>query len=318
MIADLDRLSISQKIDARLGGYDASISESLEREVARIKYQSEQAQAEACAKNAPYICYQESPGQWVLTQGCCNDWTCPRCGHIRARTEYGRMVEGAQTLADDGYTLYFWTITCRGRSLTVGEAERDYMKWTNRLLTACRARCKREVGYWCYAQVTEHQKRGHPHSHFISTFAPSDVTPFAKDERLPNGAIAKHDGLWSQWFHDRNVSAGLGPMCDLSEINRPYAVAAYLSKYLFKELIYQEWPPSWKRIRYSQNWPKTALSEVESNGFAVLTMSDWHRVNRLPSVRAADMHVYRSALARLITSVKKPDKCPIVDTCPET
>jgi hypothetical protein len=92
---------------------------------------------------APHICYQKPDGFWYIMQGCCNHWNCPRCGHIRAREEYGRIVQGAKDIEEQGKPMYFWTLTCRGKELSSAEAEKGYLKWTNLLLTKTRAATRR-------------------------------------------------------------------------------------------------------------------------------------------------------------------------------
>lgn len=252
------------------------------------------------------IVYQTAAKTWRIVQGCCNHWTCPRCGYMRAREEYGRMVHGAKKLAAQGETLYFLTITCRGGNMTPEQAERDYMKWTNRLLTACRTKSRRAGKSWYYVQVTEYQKRGVPHSHLIATFCPDDAIPVHSGERRPDGITAKHDCLFSQWFQDRNVSAGLGPMCDISEIKSAVGVAVYVSKYLFKDAVFTQWPASWKRIRYSQSWPKLPDVRSDNEAFPVKSRADWSKLiilSRQEKVTAVDSVSYEICLAHLATDV---------------
>lgn len=271
--------------------------------------QSHGLQAKKCVNGAPMIVYQTASGTWRIVQGCCNHWTCPRCGYMRAREEYGRMVHGAKKLAAAGETLYFLTITCLGGDMTPGEAETSYMTWTNRLLTACRTKQKRAGKSWAYVQVTEYQKRGVPHSHLITTFCPDDAVLVRSGKRRPDGIMARHDCLFSQWFQDRNVSAGLGPMCDVSEIKSAIGVAVYVSKYLFKDAVFTTWPPGWKRIRYSQSWPKMPDVRADNEAFPVVTRADWSRLMRLSrseKVSAADDTAYEICLAHLATDVYKP------------
>jgi len=298
-------------------------SESAQEALSEVE-QSYGLQAEKCTNGAPFICFEKSPGYWVLAQGCCNNWTCPRCGYMRARAEYGRMVHGANELEKSGETMFFLTITCRGGDMTPATAEREYMKWTNRLLSTCRARAKKQAQTWAYVQVTEYQKRGVPHSHLLSTFCPDDAVFVGAGKRRPDGITAKHDCLYSEWFQKKNVSAGLGPMCDISQIRSAVGVAVYVSKYLFKDAVFTAWPKSWKRIRYSHSWPKLPDLRGDNDAFPVLTMSDWSRVrNMRQSVIAQDVIAYEAALARLVTNVLRPKtgtctgvhRCTEIDMC---
>ena len=146
-----------------------------------------------CAYANIRICFCDEAGTWHINQACCNHWDCPRCGPIRAKEEYARIVEGAKALGEK--PLYFWTMTCRGKEMTKAEAEAGYLTWTNRLLTSARAKAKRADARfeYIYVQVTERQRRGHPHSHMICTYAPPDVIEFRRGQQLPNGRTARLD-----------------------------------------------------------------------------------------------------------------------------
>jgi len=118
-----------------------------------------------CIYSAPFIAVIEGKKGRII-QANCNHWDCPRCGILRAKHEYGRIVNGAKLLGET-HALYFYTFTCRGKTLPIHKAQKDYLLWTNRLLSNMRAMCRKEGGTWAYVQVTERQKRGHPHSHLI-------------------------------------------------------------------------------------------------------------------------------------------------------
>jgi len=256
-----------------------------------------------CPRNAPFICYKNSVGQWNLVQASCNSWNCPRCGLLRAKEEYGRMVNGAKELDKAGRKLYFHTYTCRGKDLPLEEADRDYLLWTNRLLSTLRADATKRGEFWCYVQVTERQKRGHAHSHCISTYCPKDAIPYAKGERMPNDRKATHDCLWSEYYREKNVSSGLGIECDLSEIRNPVAVAVYAAKYLFKDAQVTEFQKGWRRIRYSRNFPKMPPMPSKE-AFAVVKHADWRKIEGLGViVRTPDNWIEELAYAHLVTCV---------------
>ena len=73
-------------------------------------FSTSQTKWEKCAKNVPCICIPPNGKPGKIMQACCNDWTCPRCGKMRARYEYGRMVIGARALAAI-HDLFFLTLT---------------------------------------------------------------------------------------------------------------------------------------------------------------------------------------------------------------
>lgn len=256
-----------------------------------------------CENGAPFIFFVDANGIARLVQGCCNSWTCERCGHMRALHEYGRLVNGARELARMDESLFFMTLTCRGRELSPMEADAGYGEWTNRLLTTCRAKQVRSGRLWAYAAVTERQHRGHPHSHFITTFCSDDVQEFQKGADLPNGTVAKHDTLYSEWLVTACTRAGLGRMVDVSLINNPVAVAVYAAKYMFKEAVETVWPNGWRRVRYSNSWPK--LPEVKSPlAFPLVHFSDWLRMQSLGyTVHAENEIAMDAAAARSIQNV---------------
>lgn len=221
-----------------------------------------------CAYGAPLVAICSITGA-TIKQACCNHWDCPRCGIIRARQEYRRIVDGATALEVD-HDLYFWTLTCRGKECTLEEAEEKYYAWTNVLLTNARTDAGRHGLFWAYVQVTErqHKNRNHPHSHIITTFCPRD-------------ALLTHDEqgreiLESAWFARANYTAGLGSRHKISKIRSAAAVSRYVAKYMFKDVMREKWPPRWKRVRYSQNWPK--LPEFQPLAMYVLNnASEWRK-----------------------------------------
>ncbi len=234
-----------------------------------------------CLNNAPYFAYQIHEKKWGVVQGCCNNWNCPRCGQQRAREEYARIVVGSREISKS-HQLYFLTITCRGKELDLETAERDYPEWTNRLLTRLRAATKRASGEWYYACVTERQKRAH--SHFITSYCPPDVAMVKKGEwksfyTLDSGIWAKHDTLQTEICERAVTECGFGHQYDLSRIESIEAGSRYMAKYLFKESVFETvWPKGWRRVRYSQSWPK--LPETETNAFVLLTQFDWYRLSK--------------------------------------
>jgi len=204
-----------------------------------------------CPFGAPFIALVIE-GAPFIRQSCCNHWECPVCGETRAKQEYRRIVHGCEVLAIK-HKLYFWTLTCRGKEISLQEAEANYYAWTNVLLTNARVKSKRSSDFWAYVQVTERQKksRRHPHSHIITTYLPPDAQ--ATVDGRGNRAFV------SRWFAQANESAGLGSQHRISEVASAEAVSRYVAKYMFKESMTETFPPKWKRVRYSQNFPKLPL-----------------------------------------------------------
>lgn len=236
--------------------------------------------SQSCSYRAPYFAYQAEGKIWNVVQGNCHHWDCPRCGIGRAKQEYGRIVEGTRSLAKTGQ-IFFITITCKGRGLGVKDAEEKYLEWTNRFLDACRQRCKRSGGQWCYVQVTERQKRKHPHSHILTTFDVGDLYTGHVQKWITDKA-GKHksekvSALRSEWLAKTVTRAGLGEQYDISRVETVEGASRYVAKYLFKDSIFTtDWPPRWKRVRYSQSFPK--LLERKTTAFVLLEHADWYKL----------------------------------------
>lgn len=266
-----------------------------------------------CVNHAPYFAYRKTtdanPNVFGIVQGCCNSWSCPRCGEMRAKEEYGRMVMGCERLAAEGHELYFITITCRGKDgLGSEDATEQYLEWTNRLLDALRADAKKRGIPWVYAAVTERQKRGHPHSHYITTYYPADVMTGRKrtytgrkqepvyGPQLPEDEI---EVLRSKYLQKRVKAAGLGEQYDISRVRDIKAAPRYVAKYLFKkEMFTADFPRGWRRIRYSQSFPK--WDDRHGDAFILRAPGDWMKLSRLAeTVVTKGWEAYRQASIEL-------------------
>jgi len=255
----------------------------------------------SCSYSAPYFAFEKAPKTYGLVQGCCNHWDCPRCGQQRARYEYGRIVVGTQKIAET-HPIFFLTLTCRGKEVSAADADLHYYEWTNRFLDAARVKARREKKDWIYAQVTERQKRGHPHSHVLTTFDPGDLLPGFRDNWKTVGGVLVNQPkpcLRSEWIAAQCIRSGLGDQYDISRAKTPAGVSRYVAKYMFKDSMFgATWPEHWRRVRYSQSFPK--LPDRESNAFVLLSNADWDKLAGLAIfVTTEDEQVKREALYRL-------------------
>lgn len=281
-----------------------------------------------CINHAPYLCVPpegERPG--YLAQGCCNDWSCPRCGELRAKYEYGRMVHGARELGKDRQ-LWFITITCSG-DMSLSSAEQSYYGMVNAMLTACRTQATRKKLHWAYVAVTERQKRGHPHSHLLTTFCPIDAYAIIENYHAYSDSVARINAkiplsmrftaqpvkhptdpkkdlsfldYHSEWLMLEAVKVGLGVQCRVSMVDSVEACSRYVAKYLFKQTAFDIWPKGWKRVRYSRNWPK--LPEKHNpKAFVILSAWDWYLAADCGSLVTTSYTVYERALAQGLRNV---------------
>jgi len=243
-----------------------------------------------CEYNAPFFAFKRGGLHYGVVQGCCNHWECIRCGQMVAKKHYGRIVEGARQIQKTN-PMYFITITCRGLELTPKEALAQYGKWTHRFLRTCQQRHTRHGGAWFYAQVTEAQKRGHPHSHILTTFSPHDLVEGVKlDWRTDANGSKSSDNiecLRSDWLQEMVQKAGLGEQYDISVVEEVEGAARYVAKYLFKDSQFgTHFPKGWKRVRYSRNWPKNEREKTDA--FVLLSADDWRHLASVASVVDAE------------------------------
>lgn len=255
-----------------------------------------------CSYRAPYFAYQTEGKAWIVTQGNCHHWDCPRCGMGRAKQEYGRIINGCRELSAQG-KIAFITITCKGKGLKVKDAEANYLTWTNRFFDACRLRAKRSGQKWCYVQVTERQKRSHPHSHILTTYVPTDLylalvpkfVSVGQGKRRPTQNLS----LRSTFIGEQVIRSGLGSEYDISLVETVEGASRYVAKYLFKDSIFTtDWPPRWKRVRYSQSFPK--LPERETNAIVLLSGDDWKNLAKVAAtVTCGDLDTFEYAMWQL-------------------
>lgn len=171
--------------------------------------------------------------------------------------------------------------------MSVDEAKTQYLAWTSKFLDSAYAKAKRSGDLWYYVQVTELQKRGHPHSHILTTFAPSDIREGFREDwrRNNNGRLVKNSvvSLRSDWILSAVERSGLGNQYDISRVKTVEAASRYVAKYMFKDSQFgTHFPKGWKRVRYSQTWPK--LPDKKTDAFVLLSSDDWRHLATLAVV----------------------------------
>lgn len=237
-----------------------------------------------CDYKAPLIAVRNTEAggskRFKIIQSNCHHWDCRRCGVMLARLHYGHIVYGAKKAANKN-TMYFFTITSKGSDISMTDAQENYYMYTNRLLSSMRYQAKKSSSAWKYVQITERQKRGHPHSHFITTFVSNDmeIRRRWKYQTVKDKKKRKYyDTLRSDWVETACQRAGLGTQYYIDEIKEPEAMASYIAKYLFKTSALEQWPDKWKRVRYSRSWDKIPL-EDKGDALALLTSNDWQELS---------------------------------------
>lgn len=249
-----------------------------------------------CKYGAPFFAFGAVGKSVRIAQGCCNHWDCPRCGELRAKMEYGRIVQGISDIGTAN-ALYFITFTCRGRDTPREEALEKYGVWTNTVLTALRKDAKKRGLAWHYVQVTELQKRGHPHSHILTTYYPDDLVMGWVDKwNVKKKCYEPVEALRSEYLQARVKSSGLGEQYDISEVRTAAAAARYVAKYMFKGLDVQL-PRKWKRVRYSQGFPQLP-DKRDGTAWVLLSQADWDLLSGFFVLYAEDEAARAAIVAR--------------------
>jgi len=141
-----------------------------------------------------------------------------------------------------------------------------------------------------------------PHSHFLTTFEPGDLYDGTVDKWQRIGGklvLEKVEALRSDWLHTAITRSGLGEQYDVSKVRNEAAASRYVAKYMFKATNFAaDWPKGWRRVRYSQSFPK--LPELKTNAFPLVTYQDWDKLASLAvNVQARDIDVFEYAQWKL-------------------
>jgi len=141
-----------------------------------------------------------------------------------------------------------------------------------------------------------------PHSHLLTTFEPGDLYAGSVTKwRKKQGALESYqkDAIRSEWLSNAVVRSGLGEQYDISLVRSEAAASRYVAKYMFKQTAFAaDWPKGWKRVRYSQTFPK--LPELKSDAFVLLTWQDWNELGRRAvTVTCADEDTFEYAAWKL-------------------
>src|SRR5262249_6914925 len=64
---------------------------------------------------------------------------------------------------------------------------------------------------------------------------------------------------------------------NISKVESAAAVSRYVGKYMFKDTMRDTWPAKWKRVRYSENWPKLVSGTPDFQS-VLRSPADWRKV----------------------------------------
>jgi hypothetical protein len=179
----------------------------------------------------------------------CKRWACNICAPINALYKAIETANGVQALFAAGIRPYFVTIT---QPPAVKTASFAYS-----ILASQWDGFRNRWQYWAkskgvpnfYAAFVEGQARrdGMPHFHVIGT------------------AIPKKTDL-KAWV----TAAGLGYMADVQPVSPNSGVAWYVSKYSTKGSDAALMPKNFRRVRFSQDWPRMLFRHDIREGEAIV------------------------------------------------
>ena len=152
----------------------------------------------------------------------CKRWSCPVCGPKRARQLRHAIINAAQR----NELRRFLTLTLDPRSCEASESVVYVRKCWNKLRTYLKRKYDESI---TFITVLELQKSGYAHLHILV------------DRYIPQQWIQ------SSW---QKIGGGLFVNIKFVDIHR---IAAYLSKYLTKELLLNQFKPGTRRFTTSRN-----------------------------------------------------------------
>jgi len=201
----------------------------------------------------------------------CKRWSCPVCAPINAYHEAIKVANGIRAMYTAGLVPKFATITQgpkvktaefaysildqqwdgfrnRWQYWVAGEQLRSdfiYHPISRRIIP----RVYKDAAPTMYAAFVEGQERreGVPHFHIIATMLP-------KKE------------LMRKWA----IKSGFGFEVDIQSVGASSGAAWYVSKYSTKSSDAQIMPKNFRRVRYSQDWPKMLFRSDTQEGEAIV------------------------------------------------
>jgi len=166
----------------------------------------------------------------------CKLWSCPYCAEMNKDFWVHQAARGSIILTSEGHSLQFVTLTSRGYTTPVTSVlyfKTNWPKLRKRAERLTKAWHPFTHINWAYFLVPERHKSGVLHAHLI--------------------AATHLNG--ERWWKTNAYQTGMGYIADVQEMVSPERVAYYVSKYLHKDAGGLDWPPGFRRVRHSQNWP---------------------------------------------------------------
>lgn len=177
----------------------------------------------------------KSEAKWVLADTDCGTYECLECAEKIVRLHQLRIIEFFQHQTE-----------CSFLTITAHEDERGFDRSLSNLDKGMRRlfeRMRRRYGTRHYVLIHERHADGISlHIHMLIACAIS-----------------------TRWLKDNSRACGMGYMCKAIRLRDPKAAGFYVSKYISKSVSDSDFPKRFKRVRYSQKFPKFVFEERNSD-----------------------------------------------------
>jgi len=164
----------------------------------------------------------------ILTKPACKMWNCPACAARNAKRWIARVINHINRVGTV-HGWQFFTLTAhekwRGKDASVKNLRQGWKKLYNRL--------REEFGVSDYVRVWERHGDGSFHLHGLVD------TPITK-----------------KWLKRNARACGMGYQVDVRPVDNAGKIAGYISKYMVKSGLGEEYPKGLRRIEVSRSWTK--------------------------------------------------------------
>lgn len=190
-----------------------------------------------CLKDdRPYLSgVSENTKKVVLTRPSCKMWNCPACAARNARRWIARVINHINRVG--GLDWNFLTITAHEKmrgAASIKSLRQGWKKLYNRI--------RERFGVHDYVKVWERHADGSFHLHLLM--------------------CAK---IKKRWLKDNARACGLGYQVDVRHVDNAGKVAGYISKYMVKSGLGEEFPKGLRRIEVSRGWTKLDDLKAEND-----------------------------------------------------
>ncbi len=193
----------------------------------------------------------DQPIRYII-QPRCKMWSCSYCGRQNALNWSARIREGIEHYQRSGWLD--WSMVTFTMSRYTRGFENSIAKWPKRW-SKISTRIRRKVPGVRYALIPEQHKDGTLHTH-----------------SLFSGEIS------NTWISQNCHQCGLGYKSHSERMYSAFGASKYALKYLTKGISATEWPPKFRRIRTSQQWPTIA-----DNDNCTTIEADWTYLTTYPT-----------------------------------